>query len=193
MTDRFNPALCALTFLLVVVMGCFVYGWAARTCTDAAYPATDGYLLAPRLEQDSERRGAVVVVVDEGPERAGFPLPPPADRVLFDALRLVESGGDARAVGDGGRSRGPYQIQLAYWTDGGGNPERYLSDVWDRAACEKIMIGYFERYCPAALASGDWQTVARVHNGGPNGMSKQATLGYWSKVKGAMERYGTGD
>ena len=35
-------------------------------------------------------------------------------RPLFDAIREVESGGNPDAVGDGGRSIGPYQIQ---WRD----------------------------------------------------------------------------
>jgi len=35
----------------------------------------------------------------------------------FDAIRQVESGGRLDAVGDKGRSIGPYQIQEGYWKD----------------------------------------------------------------------------
>ena len=84
---------------------------------------------------------------------------PSALRPLLAAIRQVESAGDDRAVGDGGRSRGPYQIGLAYW----------------------------RRYAPAALAAGDLATLARVHNGGPGGAGLRATLGYWRRVKVAME------
>ena len=28
---------------------------------------------------------------------------------------------------------------------------------------------------------------ARIHNGGPNGYKKKATVGYWSDVKGKMK------
>jgi hypothetical protein len=45
------------------------------------------------------------------------------------------------------------------------------------------MLAYFARYAPKALESKDWQTLARVHNGGPKGHTKKATLGYWAKVQ----------
>ncbi len=48
------------------------------------------------------------------------------------------------------------------------------------------MVRYWRRYCPRALAQGDWQTLARVHNGGPRGHRKPATHAYWSKVRRAM-------
>ena len=41
---------------------------------------------------------------------------------LFRAIRVVETSGMAapdRAVGDNGRSIGPYQISRAYWADSG--------------------------------------------------------------------------
>ena len=37
--------------------------------------------------------------------------------LLLDAVGQVESGGNPHAVGDGGRSLGPYQITSAYWAD----------------------------------------------------------------------------
>jgi len=36
---------------------------------------------------------------------------------ILDILGLIESGNDRRAVGDGGRSRGPYQMSRAAWSD----------------------------------------------------------------------------
>ena len=36
---------------------------------------------------------------------------------LFKAIMEVESGGDINAVGDGGKSIGPFQIQRGYWED----------------------------------------------------------------------------
>ena len=99
---------------------------------------------------------------------------------LFDALREVESGGDPNAVGDGGRSIGPYQIQWAYWKDSG-VPGSYRQ-VRDRRYAERVMIAYWKRYCPDALARADYKTLARIHNGGPAGNRKPATLPYWRKV-----------
>lgn len=101
-------------------------------------------------------------------------------RPLLDALREVESGGDPDAVGDGGRSLGPYQIQWAYWKDSG--VEGKYRQVRDRRYAERVMLEYWKRYCPKALARRDFQTLARVHNGGPAGARKSATRSYWRKV-----------
>jgi len=113
----------------------------------------------------------------------------PDTRQLFDAIRHVESGGNDKAVGDGGRSRGPYQIGAAYWQDAcehSGSQWDYLNLVWSAPHCEQIMLWYWSRYCPEALANNDWETLARVHNGGPKGASKRATEGYWRKVRQAL-------
>ncbi|MEP0844308.1 MAG: hypothetical protein HRF43_16535 [Phycisphaerae bacterium] len=101
-------------------------------------------------------------------------------RPLFDSIREVESGGNRHAVGDGGRSLGPYQIQRSYWRDAG-VPGRY-AQVRDPAYAERVMIAYWKRYCPESLAKRDYKTLARVHNGGASGARKAATLHYWRKV-----------
>ena len=108
-------------------------------------------------------------------------------RPLLDAIRQVESAGNDRAVGDAGRSIGPYQIGLAYWRDGGGDPGRYLGDAWSAAACEVVMLTYWRRHCPAAMRTGDFETLARVHNGGPRGATKPSTLPYWRRVRAATQ------
>jgi TfoX/Sxy family transcriptional regulator of competence genes len=50
-----------------------------------------------------------------------------------------------------------------------------------------IILAYWRRYCPSALARGDVQTLARVHNGGPKWYAtakrRAATLTYWRKVQ----------
>ena len=102
-------------------------------------------------------------------------------RSLFDALREVESNGNPNAVGDQGRSLGPYQIQYAYWLDSR-VPGRYRQ-VRHAAYAERVMRAYWERYCPEALAAQDYRTLARVHNGGPNGVRKPQTRVYWRKVR----------
>lgn len=111
----------------------------------------------------------------------------PADRSpFFNAIRQVESGGDDRAVGDFGRSRGPYQCGRAAWADGGGNPADYDRLVWDRAACERVMVGYWKRY-----GARTDEERARLWNGGPRWREKPATAGYWRKAQAAMQRSGT--
>jgi hypothetical protein len=110
-------------------------------------------------------------------------------RSFFDAVREVETGGHAEprnAKGDGGRSLGPYQISKAYWQDSG-VPGHYRQ-VRNRAYAEKVMIAYWERYCSAALERRDLRTLARIHNGGPNGTKMRSTKPYWKRVRNALHR-----
>lgn len=114
--------------------------------------------------------------------------PPPADfdmdRILT-AIRQVETGGHrdpANAVGDKGKAIGPFQIHRAYWADAvehdpsiGGT----YADCKNEAYARKIVIAYLSRYCK----NWDYETVARIHNGGPKGHTKTATLKYWYKVQ----------
>ncbi len=119
-------------------------------------------------------------------------VPPPAgldtDPIL-DAIRAVETGGEAdpaNAVGDGGRALGPFQIHYSYWLDA---TERRpdlralgYQSVRDQAVAEQIVLAYLTRYAP------DWnvRTVARIHNGGPRGHKKAATVKYANAVEAAI-------
>jgi len=58
----------------------------------------------------------------------------------------------------------------------------------DRAYAERVMKAYWGRYCPKALENRDWQTLARVHNGGPGGHRLKQTVNYWQKVRKAANR-----
>ena len=109
---------------------------------------------------------------------------------IFNAIRTVETGNEsdpAEAVGDHGRSFGPYQISKKYWLDAGALCE--WDDVKKAAEAEKIMRAYWKRYCPTALKKGDAATLARIHNGGPNGVKrKAATQGYTQRVLAEIDR-----
>lgn len=118
---------------------------------------------------------------DQPAEASDDPL-----RRFFRVLSDVESGGDDQAVGDGGRSLGRYQIGRLYWQDAG-SPGVY-NDVTDPAFAESVMLAYWRRWCPSALAALDYETLARVHNGGPRGSSKQSTLPYWRKVQERLQK-----
>lgn len=104
---------------------------------------------------------------------------------FFYALSEVESGHDDNAVGDGGASIGRYQIQRPYWIDSR-IPGKY-EQVKDRFYAERVMRAYWKRYCPDAYRNRDYEIMARIHNGGPRGHKKKATLPYWDKVRKAME------
>jgi hypothetical protein len=60
--------------------------------------------------------------------------------------------------------------------------------VTDRVYAERVVVAYMLRYCPQAVADKDWERLSRVHNGGPRGHRKQATVGYWRKVQEQLER-----
>jgi len=115
-------------------------------------------------------------------------VPPPSDydtdRIL-DAIRQVETGGcknPSEAVGDGGKAIGPFQIHQSYWQDAvdfdpsiGG----VYADCKNEAYARQIVIAYLSRYCK----SWSDENVARIHNGGPSGHKRKATVKYWRKVE----------
>lgn len=99
---------------------------------------------------------------------------------LLDAIAEIESGNDPRAIGDKGKALGTYQIHRSYWKDG----TRILGVDWDYGLAfdpEKARIvvrAYLEHY-------GEGRSLfnmARIHNGGPRGHRKKATLEYGRKV-----------
>jgi hypothetical protein len=112
------------------------------------------------------------------------------------ALIMQESGGNDRAIGDGGASHGPLQIQKACLIDAnqwrkakGLSQFRFPNACYDRQKSEQILIAYLHKYAnekrvgrPPTL-----EDYARIWNGGPNGYKKQATVKYWDKLKKALE------
>lgn len=109
---------------------------------------------------------------------------------FFYAIAQVESNHNDGDVGDGGASIGRYQIQSPYHHDAlehdpsiGGKYE----DVKDKAYAERIIEAYMQRYARRAWAAKDWETLAKIHNGGPRGHKKQATEKYWQKVKEVLD------
>ena len=118
--------------------------------------------------------------------RAGAQPPAALTPDLLDAIRQVESGGDDAAVGDNGKAIGAYQIWYAYWKDAhdfdktlGGS----YKDCYDPEYARRVVIAYMTRYAPKNASA---QHLARIHNGGPKGYIKKATLKYWDKVKKEM-------
>ena len=105
-------------------------------------------------------------------------------RRLLDAIRRVESADDDRAVGDGGRSVGPYQCGLAAFLEGGGRREDYPRLAYDRRATERVMLRYWQRY--GATTDED---RARLWNVGPAWRTRARAAGerYWQRVKAVMK------
>ncbi len=100
---------------------------------------------------------------------------------LLDAIATVESRNDPTAVGDGGRAAGVYQIHRSYWADA----TRILGVAWDYREAQdphkarQVVRAYLCHY-------GSGRTLldmARIHNGGPRGYRKAATVAYARKIR----------
>lgn len=81
--------------------------------------------------------------------------------------------------GDNGNAIGPYQIWKVYWQDAvefdksiGGT----YQDCRNKAYAEKVIKAYMRRYAPT---NASYEVMARIHNGGPRGHRKAATVKYW--------------
>ena len=109
-------------------------------------------------------------------------------RRLLDAMCEVESNCDPTKVGEANEI-GWYQILPDFWTDAlehdpsiGGV---YEDVAKDKEYAEKVILAYWDRY---AIINRLGRTptnedLSRIHNGGPNGYKKNATVKYWNKVK----------
>ena len=107
---------------------------------------------------------------------------------LLDAMYTVESGRGKNLVGDGGKAIGPYQFWREYWQDAvehdksiGGKYE----DCMNKAYAEKIIRAYWKRYAPKGATI---EQLARIHNGGPRGHKRSATVKYWNKIVKEMTK-----
>jgi soluble lytic murein transglycosylase-like protein len=112
--------------------------------------------------------------------------------VLIAALILVESGGDPRAVGDGGNAVGCLQIwpcviedvNRVYGT--GFEPDDRLNPSSSRNICRLYLSHYGRAYERRTGRPATPEVLARIWNGGPRGYAKQSTLNYWRKVGAAL-------
>lgn len=103
---------------------------------------------------------------------------------LLDAIAHVESNNNPDAVGDNGRAIGSYQIHRRYWQDG----IRILGVDWkypdarDPQKARRVVRAYL-RYYGKGKSLLD---MARIHNGGPSGHRKEATLKYARKIEAIL-------
>lgn len=105
---------------------------------------------------------------------------------LLDAIAQIESNNRTKAVGDKGRAIGVYQIHRAYWKDG----TRILGvkwnyrDAFDPDKARRVVRAYLRHYGRGKSLI----QMARIHNGGPRGYRKRATLGYGRKIQNILRR-----
>ncbi len=105
---------------------------------------------------------------------------------FWKALHHVETSSRLGPIkGDNGAALGPLQIHRVYWQDSG-VPGTY-SQCADLAYSRRVVTAYLKRYAKSAWDAGRVDQLARVHNGGPQGHRKAATLAYARKVVAAMK------
>ncbi|XP_041359938.1 lysozyme-like [Gigantopelta aegis] len=90
----------------------------------------------------------------------------------------------------GSLSCGPYQIKEPYWEDcykPGKGWKPCALDFQCAAKCVRSYTGRYGQYCTGGRIP-TCEDYARIHNGGPLGCRKKATLGYWERVKKCLEK-----
>ena len=106
---------------------------------------------------------------------------------FWKAMHHVETRGKTGWIwGDNRRSLGPLQISKAYHKDS--KVPGSWGNCTSLAYSKRVATAYLKRYAPRAWATGDCQTLARIHNGGPKGHKKRATVGYWVKIRKELEK-----
>src|SRR5258706_5556445 len=103
------------------------------------------------------------------------------------AIGKIESNNNDLAVGDRGKSLGRYQIWQICFKDA----QIYdislqnidYKAVTNKNVADKVLASYLSKYCKQAIKNNDFETMARVWNGGPGGKNKLNTLKYWNFVK----------
>ena len=101
---------------------------------------------------------------------------------FLNALAKVESSNNPKAINKKENALGVYQIRAAYYKDS--NVIGKHTDVYNPVIAKKVVLAYFNRYEPKAVLNNDFETLARLHNAGPNyRKNKSSTNNYWSKIK----------
>lgn len=111
-----------------------------------------------------------------------------SDKLLF-AIATVESNNKDSAIGDNGRAFGRYQLWSGYVQDTNriGNCNYSHNDAKSEIKARSMVVAYLthygRRYERITGKKASNEVLARIHNGGPNGWKKSATIKYWNKVK----------
>ena len=105
---------------------------------------------------------------------------------LWEAVCTVESGGNALAIGDGGRAAGVAQI----WEITVKDVNRFAGTKFtlnDRFNVEKSRA-IFQLYTEHYGKGRSDEYKARIWNGGPTGNKKRATIAYWNKIQKHLKK-----
>lgn len=103
---------------------------------------------------------------------------------FLDRLAMVESGGDDAATNAAEGAVGRYQIRQGYLDDANAaaGTSYTLAEMREPGKADAVVRAYLGRYGRAfAARAGRAPTaeeLARIHNGGPRGAERAATLAY---------------
>jgi hypothetical protein len=106
---------------------------------------------------------------------------------LMIAINQVETGGRTGPIlGDHGKALGPFQIHEEYWKDSG--VKGTYSQCADYHYSVKVVTAYWNRFGSSFMRARNYEALARIHNGGPNGWRYASTKKYWAKVKKVLTK-----
>lgn len=105
---------------------------------------------------------------------------------LLPAIEQVESSGNQNAVGDKGKAVGILQIHTVMVDDVNRIAGERRWTYADRLDADKSRA-MFRTYSDHYSRNASDEVVSRRWNGGPRGDRKPATVGYWNRVRTAME------
>lgn len=112
---------------------------------------------------------------------------------FLDRLAALESGGDDAATNAAEGAVGRYQIRQGYLDDANAaaGTSYTLAEMREPGKAEAVVRAYLARYGRAfAARAGRAPTaeeLARIHNGGPRGAERAATLAYGAAFAGLAQ------
>ena len=110
-----------------------------------------------------------------------FAAPVAVPNTLIQAIHKVETGCKFGPIlGDNGKALWPLQIHKNYWRDSG-VAGRY-EQCADYGYSVRVVNAYMNRFALRYLRRNDLESLARIHNGGPEGYLKASTIPYWHKI-----------
>lgn len=107
------------------------------------------------------------------------------------AIGKVESSNNPKAINKSENALGIYQIRLNYFLDAQKfDPElvKYKhSDCFNPQVSKRVIWAYMAKYDSKSLNTGNWENLAKLHNGGcgwriKKGQVKTNLENYWRKV-----------
>ena len=121
--------------------------------------------------------------------------------IFLACLIAIESGGNPNAIGDlnmKNKAYGCLQIRKPYIEDVNRVYRKSILKSFGRPLREKDMFNpiiakwtarhYLMHYGKKFIVAKDWESLARIHNGGPKGYEKKSTLPYAQKFLREVRR-----